>query len=89
MNKNEGIMKQYRRDAIYQCYKDGKAGVIDLITRERIDNLVAQSTSTDGNSELIDIRVDDDGKTRPTAGQAIREQFEKVTDDISKIEAMK
>lgn len=76
-------VRQAIRDAIYQCYKDGKAGVIDLIARERIDNLVAQSTSTDGNSELIDIRVGADGKTRTTAGQAVREQFEKVTDDIS------
>lgn len=76
-------VRQAIRDAIYQCYKDGKSGAIDLIARERINNLVAQSTSTDGNSELIDIRVGADGKTRTTAGQAVREQFEKVTDDIS------
>ena len=76
-------VRQAIRDAIYQCYKDGKAGVIDLIARERIDNLVAQSTSTDGNSELIDIRVGADGKTYTTAGQAVREQIGKITDDLA------
>lgn len=78
-------VRQAIRDAIYQCYKDGKSGSIDLIARERIDNLVAQSGSTEGNSELTDIRVGADGKTYPTAGTAVREQFTAMT---NKLDAM-
>ncbi|MGN0398814.1 MAG: hypothetical protein ACI4EO_01685 [Blautia sp.] len=75
-------VRQSIRDAIYQCYIDGKAGTIDLIARERIDNLVAHNNDTEGNSELIDIRVGADGKTYETAGKAVREQFTNITDDI-------
>lgn len=78
-------VRQAIRDAIYQCYNDGKAGVIDLIARGRIDNLVAQSTSTEGNSELIDIRVGADGKTYATAGTAVREQIGKIADELASI----
>lgn len=44
----------------------------------RIDNIVANANSTDGNSELIDMRVDVDGTTHASAGTAIREQFSKT-----------
>ena len=75
-------VRQSIHDAIKQCYKDGKSGTIDLIARERIDNLVAQSGSTEGNSELTDIRVGADGKTYPTAGTAVREQFTAMTNKL-------
>lgn len=76
-------VRQAIRDAIYQCYEDGKSGAIDLIARERIDNLVSQSGSTEGNSELTDIRVGADGKTYATAGTAVREQIGKITDELA------
>lgn len=76
-------VRQSIHDAIKQCYADGKAGVIDLIARERIDNLIAHSTSSDGNSELLDIRVGADSKTYPTAGKAVREQITGIKNDLA------
>ncbi len=38
----------------------------------RIDTIVANANSTDGNSELVDIRVDESGETYPNAGAAVR-----------------
>ncbi len=61
-------------DAIKQCYSDGKAGAIDLTARNRINNIIANANSTDGNSELVDSRIGADGTKYPTVGEAIRDQ---------------
>ena len=45
------------------------------IERKRITNIVSNNNPTEGNSELIDIRVGADGKTYSGAGEAIRSQF--------------
>lgn len=50
------------------------------VERARIDNLVSGATADD--AEVIDIRVGADGKTYPTAGDAVREQIAQITDDI-------
>ncbi len=42
----------------------------------RISNIVASSTATEGNAELIDIRLDGEGKAHTTAGDAVRAQFD-------------
>lgn len=68
-------VRQSIHDAIKQCYYDGKAGAVDLVAREQIANLVANDESSEGNSELVDIRVGADGKTYASAGEAIRTQF--------------
>lgn len=68
-------VRQSIHDSIHDCYEDGKAGTVDLVAREQIANLVANNNPTDGNSELIDIRVGADGTTYESAGKAVREQI--------------
>lgn len=41
----------------------------------RIDNIIAQTNKTDGNSELIDLRVSADGKIYNSAGTAVRNEM--------------
>lgn len=54
----------------------------DKLAQARIDNLVAQNNPTDGNTELLDIRVGADGHTYDSAGQAVRSQIEKLQQNI-------
>ena len=50
-----------------------KAWQSDLeIERERIGSLISHAENTDGNSELLDIRIGYDGTTYDTAGDAVR-----------------
>lgn len=79
-------VRQSIHDSIHDCYEDGKAGAVDLVARERIDNLVANNNPTEGNSELLDIRVGADGKTYPNAGDAVREQVRSLKEDLDEIE---
>ena len=44
----------------------------------RIDTIIANNNDTNGNSELVDIRVGADGKTYKTAGEAIRTQLSDI-----------
>lgn len=46
---------------------------MDLV-EQRLDNLIPEGTPTQGNAELIDIRVGADGVTYPDAGSAVRGQ---------------
>lgn len=77
-------VRQAIHDAIHQCYEDGKAGAVDLIARERINNLVANDEASEGNSELIDIRVGVDGTRYGSAGDAVRYQVNGLKDDMPK-----
>ena len=52
----------------------------------RIDNIVAiPPGSTEGNTELIDIRTGSDGKNYATAGDAVRGQVSDLKSDLSQI----
>lgn len=61
-----------------------KASNADLeLVNQRISNLVANSgEQTEGNAELIDIRVGADGTVYPTAGDAVRGQVTKLDTKI-------
>ena len=62
-----------------------KASQNDLeIEQARINNIVASGTITEGNTELIDIRVGADGKTYANAGDAVRTQYDKVTSNLAR-----
>lgn len=54
------------------------------VERARIDNLVATPPSaTEGNAELLDIRIDNNGHTHATAGEAVRSQIKNIEVQVS------
>ena len=52
------------------------------ILNDRISNIIVVDESTEGNTELIDIRTGIDGTKYPTAGDAVREQIGQLSSDI-------
>ena len=55
------------------------------VERARIDNLVSNNNPTEGNSELIDIRIGYDGTKYGSAGEAVRGQVGSLSEDIDDI----
>lgn len=52
---------------------DSKANSVDLETlRNRIETIVSNNNSTEGNSELVDMRVDSKGVTHASSGEHLR-----------------
>ncbi len=49
---------------------------------QRIDNIIAVSADSEGNSELVDIRSAADGTVYTSAGTAVRSQISGITEDI-------
>lgn len=58
------------KNAVANMVTHGEANTISA----RIDNIIAHNNKTEGNTELVDIRVDNDGNTHESAGGAIRNQ---------------
>lgn len=48
--------------------------------RARVDNIIAHNNDTEGNAELVDIRIDIDGTVHDSAGGAVRDQFSNLID---------
>lgn len=69
----------------YADYIEEHALQIDTNTA-RIDNILVQGTPTEGNAELIDIRVGANGVTYPTAGTAVRTQVLNLSNSIDNID---
>ena len=55
-------------------------------TDTRIDNIIANYTNTDENSELIDIRTASDGRIYGSAGTAVREQVYDIRNLLGKVD---
>ena len=56
------------------------------VVENRIDNIITDGTPTEGNTELIDLRVAIDGTKYDTAGKAVREQVKKISDVLGDYE---
>lgn len=65
-------------NAIRNMATKAEAGVISA----RVDTIVANGNNTEGNSELVDMRVGVDGHTYTSAGAAVRSQTQKLVNRI-------
>ena len=61
---------------------DGLDPRMDLV-EQRLDNLIPHGTPTQGNAELIDIRVGANGVTYPDAGSAVRGQYTQLNSALN------
>lgn len=81
---NDNFEEVYQKDSDQDSNLATRAKQSDLDTlKARVDNLVANpGGSTEGNTELIDIRTSATGKNYPTAGEAVRGQVSELRGDL-------
>ena len=80
-------VRQAIHDGIEQCYEDGKVGAVDLVARQRIDNLAKlPEGSTTGDAELQDIRIGYDGTEYENAGEAVRGQVSSLSEELDDLQ---
>lgn len=56
---------------------------LDSELKARIDNIIAHNNDTEGNTELVDIRLGADNVTYDSAGSAVRGQFNNIRKEIN------
>lgn len=52
------------------------------VLQSRVDNIIPDGTQTEGNTELLDIRVGGNGITYDSAGNAVRGQYDEVSGEL-------
>ena len=78
----DGALEMVKKIQYIDAQLAQKADEADLeIERARISNLTANAGNTDGNAELLDIRVGFDGVTYTTAGEATRALSNYMTEE--------
>ena len=84
---NSNISKIEEVQANVSKQLDTKANKIDLeAERARIDLLTKiESGQTEGNAELLDIRIATDGRTYDTAGTSVRTQINEVNSKVDEL----
>lgn len=84
---NDNFEEVYATDAKQDSEIKTKATQADFNTlKARVDNLTqTPARSTEGNAELLDIRVGADGRTYSTAGEAVRGQSNYITKYLENI----
>lgn len=76
---NDRLVENEKNQENLSSQLDTKANNLDLeVQKVRIDNLITNNNPTDGNSELIDIRVGRNGDVYTSAGEAVRNELDKL-----------
>lgn len=70
------------KNAIANMVKSSDFNTETTVIKTRIDNIIANSNDTNGNSELVDNRLGYDGKTYQSSGTAIRNQSEDIVNTL-------
>ena len=79
------------KDAAVDAKEAAEAIVADTdhqiaVLQARVDNIIPDGTQTEGNTELLDIRVAADGTIYDSAGNAVRGQVRTLQTELTKFE---
>lgn len=91
-NKLENEIANAKKNIADQC-DDNLVAMKASIAKEtktlsaQVANIVAHNNDTEGNTELLDMRVDYEGNTHASAGEAVRYQTNKLSEEIEGVKA--